>query len=75
MTQLLFFSRPDCPLCDAAEAMAAAVGIEYDYRDISGDLELLTRYHTRIPVFRHPETGQELGAPITVAALKELASQ
>lgn len=62
-TKIVLFTRPDCELCEVAAALARQAGAEIKHRDISGNVELLTRYGTRIPVLRHPESGDELGFP------------
>lgn len=70
---LWLFSRNDCPLCEEAEALATALGISYEYRDISTDVDLLEKYRNRIPVFFDPESGNEHGAPIDPKVLTDLA--
>lgn len=65
MSKLLLFSRPDCHLCDEAEALLRLVapGIECEVVDIEDDIRLLDRYGVRVPVLRRELDGAELGWP------------
>ena len=53
--QLQFYTKPDCPLCDAAKAVLQNIGarasfIAVEEIDITKDLRLFTKYKYRIPV-------------------------
>ena len=61
--QISFYSKSDCPLCDAGlvklAALADKLGLEIVKIDIESDLDLLERYRWRIPVavLRQEELG------------------
>lgn len=71
---LKFYSRPDCSLCDKAEALLAEGGFgkAYEKVDIETDLELLERYGEKIPVLHNPDTGEKLSWPFTASQVREL---
>jgi len=69
--ELVLFSRPECHLCDVAAQMLEDEGIDFRKRDIETDIDLLSRYGTRIPVVYRPDTGAELGWPFTPQRLKK----
>jgi hypothetical protein len=51
---LVYYSKPDCPLCEkgwpVAESLAARHGLGIERIDILSDPGLVTRYGERIPV-------------------------
>ena len=61
--QISFYSKSDCPLCDAGlvklASLADKLGLEIVKIDIESDLDLLERYRWRIPVavLRQEELG------------------
>lgn len=63
MTDLIFYTRQGCHLCDQAMALVRDAGLDVRRQDISGVLELLRKYGTRIPVLRRTDTGDELAWP------------
>ena len=50
MRRITLYGRPDCHLCDDAQAVLDRVGEPYDVVDIESDDELFKRYLERIPV-------------------------
>lgn len=64
----------DCHLCDVAKSIVVEVmsgqAVEVYLEDIAESTELVERYGTRIPVFRHDESGQELEWPFDQARLQ-----
>lgn len=73
MSKLQLYSRPDCHLCDEAEAMLELVAPEspVEMVDIEGDIRLLDRYGIRVPVLRRELDGAELGWPFDAGQLGE----
>jgi len=71
-----FYTRPDCSLCDKAEALLAEGGFRnrYEKVDIESDLELLERYGDKIPVLHNTETGEKLAWPFTASQVRELVA-
>ena len=75
MSSYILYTRPDCHLCDEALTLVkgvAAVGA-VETRDISGDLELISRYGYRIPVLVR-DSGAELGWPFSRSDVEALVS-
>lgn len=68
---LTLYTRDECPLCDQAEQMIMALGIEYEKADISTRVDWLESYRDRIPVVRSAD--DELGWPFTEDQLRRLA--
>ena len=70
--ELLFYTRPDCHLCDEAEDLLRAVapGQAVTFVDIEDSIALLDRYGVRIPVLRREPDGQELGWPFDADQLQ-----
>ena len=50
MRRITLYGRPECHLCDDAQAVLDRVGEPYDVVDIESDDELFKRYLERIPV-------------------------
>lgn len=73
---LKFYTRPDCPLCNKAEALLAEGGFAraYEKVNIESDLELLERYGDKIPVLHNPQTGEKLAWPFTASQVKDLVA-
>ena len=71
MSELVLYSRPDCHLCEEAEALLAVVAPDQAVRtvDIEDDISLLDRYGVRVPVLRREPAGEELGWPFDANAL------
>lgn len=67
--ELLFYTTPQCHLCELAEALLVSTPmpapIPVDVVDIAQSGELVERFGTRIPVLRRSDTGQELDWPFT----------
>jgi hypothetical protein len=75
MPRYILYTRPDCHFCDEALTLVqgvAAVGA-VETRDISGDLELISRYGYRIPVLVR-DGGAELGWPFSRSDVEALVS-
>lgn len=75
MPRFVLYTRPDCHFCDEALALingVAAVG-SVETRDISGDLELISRYGYRIPVLVR-DNRAELGWPFSRSDVQALVS-
>jgi hypothetical protein len=72
---LILFTRPGCHLCEQAEALLEAAGLQWRPADIEGDPSLEREYGLRIPVVRRDDTGQELDFPFDQAALIRFAVQ
>ncbi len=74
MPKYILYTRPVCHFCDEALALINGVpdlgGVET--LDISGDLELISRYGYRIPVLVR-DNGAELGWPFSRADIEALA--
>ena len=67
MQLLELMTTEGCHLCDLAVPLLVQ-GVdpeifEVDLVDIAFDDELVERYGSRIPVLRHPESGEELNWP------------
>jgi hypothetical protein len=62
---LLFYTRPDCHLCDLAWDLLLEAGLDREVNmvNIEEDVQLLRRYCLEIPVIRDPDLGRELGWP------------
>jgi len=71
---LILYSRPDCGLCDHAEALLAegGLGSAYTKVNIETDLSLIERYGERIPVLLNERTGQSLSWPFTLSQARDL---
>jgi hypothetical protein len=71
MTQLILYFQPDCHLCDEAESLMYATGLDGKYQrvDIETDLELLKRYGIHVPVLKREDNQQELFWPFDQAGL------
>jgi glutaredoxin len=69
--QLILFQRDDCPLCDHALALLAAVRApEFESVWIDDDAELERRYGARVPVLRDEDGDRELDWPFEPDALR-----
>ena len=73
MSKLLMYSRPDCHLCEEAEALLAVVSpaTAVETVDIEDDIRLLDRYGIRVPVLRSVPDGEELAWPFNAEQLSE----
>lgn len=71
---LKLYTRPDCSLCDKAEALLAEGGFGKSYEpvNIESDIELLERYGNQIPVLFNPDTGEKLTWPFTASQVRDL---
>lgn len=63
MMKLILYGTTFCHLCEQAEAILQAVGVEAEHIDIAEDDVLLEKYGVRIPVVKREDTGAELGWP------------
>jgi len=74
MPKYTLYTRPACHFCD--EALALVKGVvnlgSVETRDISGDLELISRYGYRIPVLVRDDSA-ELGWPFSRSDVEALA--
>ena len=72
MSQIILYYQPDCHLCDDAEELLFANGLQGGYQkvDIEGDLELLKRYGIHVPVLMRSDNGKELFWPFDRDQLK-----
>lgn len=72
MSKLIFYSRPDCPLCDEAEDLLGLVApaATVEFVDIEDQIALLDRYGERVPVLKRAGDGAELGWPFDETALR-----
>jgi len=73
MQLLELMTTEGCHLCDLAVPLLVQ-GVdpeifEVDLVDIAFDDELVERYGSRIPVLRHPESGEELNWPFDAQTL------
>lgn len=71
---LILYSRPECGLCDKAEALLAEGGLraQYEKVDIESDLDLIGRYGDQVPVLFNERTGEKLAWPFTVSQARML---
>lgn len=71
---LILYSRPDCGLCDKAEALLAETGLRAHYEkvDIETDLDLISRYGDQVPVLFNDQTGEKLAWPFTASQARKL---
>jgi glutaredoxin len=74
---LILYSRPECGLCDKAEALLAEGGLRsaYEKVDIESDLELIERYGDQVPVLFNDQTGEKLAWPFTVSQARALIDE
>ena len=63
--EVTLYTRPDCHLCELAERMLENCGVAWQAVDIEGNLELVRRYGTRIPVAYRADVDRELAWPFT----------
>lgn len=71
MSELALYTRPGCHLCDQALELCRECGVEPRAVDISGDLGLIERYGTRIPVLRYESGTREIGWPFDAEQLRD----
>jgi hypothetical protein len=71
MTQLILYFQPDCHLCDEAENLMYATGLDGKYQrvDIETDLELLKLYGIHVPVLKREDNQKELFWPFDQSGL------
>ena len=73
MSTVTLYSKPECPLCDKAEAqlrkIMAGADMGLEIVDITRDDDLYARYWAQIPVIAFPD-GRRLFAPIDEAELR-----
>ena len=67
MTELRFYSRPDCHLCEIAWELLRPVVPDTKVRhiDIESHIDLVSRYGWRVPVLHRSDNAQELDWPFT----------
>jgi len=65
MSQLILYFQPECHLCDEAETLMHASGLDGKYQrvDIESDLELLKLYGIHVPVLKRDDNQKELFWP------------
>lgn len=68
--KLVLYGTTFCHLCEQAEAVLQAIGVEAEHIDIAEDDALLEMYGVRIPVMKREDTGEELGWPFDAAAVR-----
>lgn len=79
MQLLELMTTEGCHLCDLAVPLLVQ-GVdpeifEVDLVDIAFDDELVERYGSRIPVLRHPESGEELNWPFDAQTLDKFLAK
>lgn len=72
--KLILYGTSFCHLCEQAEAVLQAIGVEAEHIDIAEDDALLEKYGVRIPVVKREDTGEELGWPFDGYAVKRFTS-
>lgn len=70
MMKLILYGTTFCHLCEQAEAVLQAIGVEAEHIDIAEDDGLLEQYGVRIPVVKREDTGAELGWPFDETAVR-----
>jgi glutaredoxin len=68
--KLVLYGTTYCHLCEEAEAVLQAIGVEAEHIDIAEDDALLEKYGVRIPVVKREATGEELGWPFDQVAVR-----
>lgn len=68
--KFVLYGTTFCHLCEQAEAVLQAVGVEAEHIDIAEDDGLLEQYGVRIPVVKREDTGAELGWPFDEVAAR-----
>jgi len=68
--KFVLYGTTFCHLCEQAEAVLKAVGVEAEHIDIAEDDALLEKYGVRIPVVKREDTDAELGWPFDEAAVR-----
>lgn len=66
---LLLYTREGCHLCEHAETLLQALGVDWQPVDIESDPELEEQYGLSIPVVRVPVSGHELAFPFDLETL------
>jgi len=66
---LILYTTPGCHLCEMAEDILYAEGVQFTPVDIAEDTALIERYGVRIPVVADVK-GRELGWPFDGSALR-----
>ncbi len=71
MTKLRLYSRPDCHLCEVADALLDKSGARPDIErvNIEEDLTLVRRYGESVPVLQRMDTEAEIFWPFDEAGL------
>lgn len=72
--KLKMYSTEFCHLCDAAEEILDAAGINARKIDVVESEELMAKYGTRIPVLTRMDNGAELGWPFDLAAVRRFVA-
>lgn len=72
-TQLVLYGTAGCHLCEQAESVLLACGLDWVNVDIADDEALLQAYGIRIPVLRRPDTNEVLDWPFSAADAARLA--
>jgi glutaredoxin len=68
--KLVLYATTYCHLCEQAEAVLQAIGVEAEHIDIAEDDALFEKYGVRIPVVKREDTGVELGWPFDEVAVR-----
>jgi len=68
--KLVLYGTTFCHLCEQADAVLQAMGVQAEHIDIAEDEALLEKYGVRIPVVKREDTGAELGWPFDEAAVR-----
>lgn len=73
MKKLILYHQPECHLCDEAEAILLAAGLDGRYLkvDIETDLELLKSYGIHVPVLKMEGKSEELFWPFDQQGLMD----
>jgi glutaredoxin len=68
MREVTLYTTAGCHLCEMAEEVLHACGVQFTPVDIADTPELIERYGVRIPVIALP-SGRELGWPFDGSAV------
>lgn len=68
--EMILYGKADCGLCDQAQQLLAAAGLEARHVDVEADDELMAQYGLRIPVLADGQ-GRELDWPFDELSLAD----
>lgn len=70
MPEVQLLGRPECHLCELAQAVLHELAVAYTLIDVETSLELEAHYGLRIPVLVHGTDGRELGWPFAAEQVR-----